>query len=173
MCRLGLTPSANDAEALRQRLVNDGVSGCCDEPHELDDGDAMTTPTMKEQSPQAVFCVAAGDEVMFARRPRPCSSVPGFVFAGGFGDYITAEKRPQFPQSMKNASACVALIDFDRDPELALKTAERLGQIFLKRISLIAVGTDLPSPLLVRAIRAGCVEYLGTPLNLALTWRLR
>ena len=125
----------------------------------------MTTATMKEQSPQAVFCVAASDEVIRAAATA-CSSVPGFVFAGGFGDYITAEKRPQFPQSMKNASACVALIDFDRDPEMALKTAERLGQIFLKRISLIAVGSDLPSALLVRAIRAGCVEYLGTPLNL-------
>ena len=115
-------------------------------------------------NPQAVFCVSANQEIMRVVSTA-CASVAGFFFAGAFDDYITAEKRPQFPQSMKASSACVALIDFDKDPELALKTAERLNQIFPRRISMVAIGTDLPAALLLRAIRIGCVEYLSSPIS--------
>lgn len=117
---------------------------------------------------QATFCVAAGEEVV--RAVANCTAqVPGFFFAGAFGDYITAEKRPHFPATMKAASGCVAFIDFDTAPELALKTAERLRQIFLKRIHMVAVGTNLDANTLLRAIRIGCVEYLSKPISVSET----
>lgn len=115
-------------------------------------------------SAQAVFCVACDPQVI-ELAASTAADLSGFFFAGAFTDYITAEKRPQFPPSMKAASACVALIDFDRDPTLALRTVERLAHIFARRISMIAVGTNLPAPLLLHAIRAGCVEYLARPLD--------
>jgi pilus assembly protein CpaE len=114
---------------------------------------------------QAVFCVRSGEDVINAAISAS-STVPGFFFAGAFDDYITAEKRPQFSQSMKAASSCVAIIDFDKNPELALKTVERLNQIFIKRICIIAVGSELDSAMLLRAVRVGCMEYLTKPLNL-------
>ncbi len=114
---------------------------------------------------QAVFCVCTSDDVV--RVAADCSSdTDGFFFAGAFADYITAEKRPHFPPSMKAAAGCVALVDFDKDPTLALKSVERLRQIFLKRISIVAVGTDVNASLLLQAIRLGCVEYLTKPLHL-------
>ena len=67
---------------------------------------------------------------------------------------------------MKAAAGCVALVDFDTHPALALKSVERLRQIFLKRISIIAVGKDLKADLLLQAIRLGCVEYLTKPVNM-------
>lgn len=115
-------------------------------------------------TPQAVFCVGSEARTVEVAA-EVVAGLPGFFFAGAFADYITAEKRPQFPAFMKAASACVALIDFDTDATFALRTVERLGHIFARKISMVAVGTNLPSPLLLQAIRAGCVEYLARPIN--------
>lgn len=117
-----------------------------------------------KRQPQVVFCVCS-DASTVQLAAATTAAVPGFAFAGAFADYITAEKRPQFPPSMKAAGACVALVDFDRDAEQGLRTVERLHQIFAGRIRLVALGTDLPSALLLRAVRAGCVEILNKPLH--------
>jgi pilus assembly protein CpaE len=130
----------------------------------IDSGSSISALSGRDDAAQAVFCVCTSEDAIDAAA-SVSSATQGFLFAGAFDDYITAEKRPQFPQAMKTAGSCIALIDFDRDEELALKTVERLGQIFLKRICMIAVGTELNSSLLLRAVRAGCTEYLTKPLN--------
>ena len=119
---------------------------------------------LRQRQTYAVFCVCADPDVV-ATAASCSGNVPGFFFAGAFEDYITAERRPQFPSSVKAAGRCVALIDFDRDPELALRTAERLNQIFSFGIRLVAVGRDFDSNLLLRAIRAGCNECLQKPMR--------
>ncbi|HEY0785146.1 MAG TPA: AAA family ATPase [Acidobacteriaceae bacterium] len=117
-----------------------------------------------ERATQAIFCVCADEGVVTAA--HACTEQEdGAVFFGEFRDYITADKRPQFSPTLKSAAACVALVDFDKDPELALQTTERLQQIFLKKISIIAVGSMLDASLLLRAMRAGCTEYLSKPVN--------
>ena len=117
-----------------------------------------------EQPSQAIFSVCADDAVVSAATAA-ASKVPGAIFTGEFRDYITAERRPQFSPMLKNAPSCVALIDFDRDPELALKTTERLQQIFLKKISIVGIGTQLEAGLLLRAVRNGCTEFLTKPIE--------
>jgi pilus assembly protein CpaE len=117
-----------------------------------------------EQASQAIFSVCA-DEATAIAATSAASKVPGAIFAGEFSDYITAERRPQFSPILKNASSCVALVDFDRDPELALKTTERLKQIFLKKISIVGIGTQLEAGLLLRAMRNGCTEFLTKPID--------
>ena len=125
----------------------------------------MTSETNPlEPVTQAIFSVCA-DEVTVNAVTAASLNVSGSVFAGEFRDYITAEKRPQFSPMLKNAAACVALIDFDRDPELALKTAERLQQIFLKKISIVGIGKQLDAGLLLRAVRNGCTEFLTKPIE--------
>jgi pilus assembly protein CpaE len=94
------------------------------------------------------------------------SNIPGALFAGEFRDYITAERRPQFSPLLKNADSCVALIDFDRDPELAIETTERLHQIFLKKIGIVGIGSRLDAGILLRAVRNGCSEFLTKPVSL-------
>ena len=89
-----------------------------------------------EHSTQAIFSVCADEEVVQVATSASMN-IPGALFAGEFRDYITAEKRPQFSSLLKNADSCVALIDFDRDPELAIETTDRLHQIFLKKIGII------------------------------------
>jgi len=113
---------------------------------------------------QAVFSVCADSSVVVAATAA-AAQVPGSVFAGEFSDYITPDKRPQFSSFLNDVPSCVALIDCDKDPELAVVTAARLREIFLKRISLVAVGADMDASLLLRAMRAGCAEYLAKPVQ--------
>ena len=117
-----------------------------------------------ERPNQAIFSVCM-DEVGVNAATAACFKVNGAHFAGEFRDYITSEKRPQFSPSLKNANSCVALIDFDRDAELALQTTERLHQIFLKKISIVGVGSQLDAGMLLRAVRNGCSEFLTKPLD--------
>jgi pilus assembly protein CpaE len=115
------------------------------------------------KSEQAIFCVCA-DEAVVAAVTSASLKVSGAVFAGEFRDYITAERRPQFSPTLKTAGSLVALVDFDRDPSLALKTTERLRQIFLKKISIVGVAAQLEAGILLRAMRSGCTEFLTKPL---------
>ena len=117
-----------------------------------------------ERPSQAIFSVCA-DEGAVSVAMAASLKVSGAHFAGEFRDYITADKRPQFSPTLKNATACVALIDFDRDPELAIETTARLHQIFLKKISIVGLGAQLDAGLLLRAVRKGCTEFLTKPLD--------
>jgi pilus assembly protein CpaE len=122
---------------------------------------------LSARTAQAVFCVCAEESVARVAQ-ESTDATEGAVFFGEFRDYITAEKRPQFSPTLKSAVTCVAVVDFDRDPEQALVTAERLEAIFPKRISIVAVGSKLDAALLLRAMRAGCSEYLPKPVDAAL-----
>ena len=117
-----------------------------------------------ERTTQAIFSVCA-DEGSVNAAMAAALNVPGAQFEAEFRDYITAERRPQFAPALKNAASIVALVDFDRDPELALKTTERLQQIFLKRISIVGIGAQLNAGILLRAMRNGCTEFLTKPIE--------
>jgi pilus assembly protein CpaE len=117
-----------------------------------------------ERASQAIFSVCLGENEVNAATAASFKVV-GAHFAGEFRDYITADKRPQFSPSLKNAASCVALIDFDRDPELALETTLRLNQIFLKKICIVGVGAQLDARILLRAVRNGCTEFLTKPMD--------
>lgn len=124
---------------------------------------SATRPRTSEVT-YAVFCVCPTPELLNAAIAAS-DLAPQTFFAGEFRDYITLEKRPQFSQAIKEARACLAFVDVHRDIELALKTVERLSQIFLSRISIIGSGGPLPADQLLRAVRAGCIDYLQTPVN--------
>jgi len=122
--------------------------------------------TPRERPSQAIFSVCA-DEATVQAATAACFLVSGAYFVGEFRDYITSDKRPQFSPVLKNAPACVALIDFDTDAELALETAERLRQIFLKKISIVGISENLDAGVLLRAVRHGCTEFLTKPIDSA------
>ena len=76
----------------------------------------MTSEMNSPERPgQAIFSVCV-DEAVVNAATAASFKVTGAHFAGEFRDYITSDKRPQFSPSLKNATSCVALIDFDRDP---------------------------------------------------------
>jgi pilus assembly protein CpaE len=125
----------------------------------------MINDTKSSERPsQAIFSVCL-DAAEVNAATATSLTVSGALFAGEFRDYITSDKRPQFSPSLKNAAACVALIDFDRNPVLAIETTERLHQIFLKKISIVGIGAQLDAGILLRAVRNGCTEFLTKPLD--------
>jgi len=77
-------------------------------------------------------------------------------------NYISATKRPPFTQAVKSSSACIAVIDFNKDIEQACASASYLQDIFTGRISIIAVSAKRDADVLLRAMRAGCNEFIET-----------
>jgi pilus assembly protein CpaE len=113
---------------------------------------------------QAIFTVCVDDTVVETANETALKT-PGAQFAGSFREYLSSEKRPQFSPVLRNALSCVALVDFDSDPELALETVDRLQQTFLNRISIVAIGAQLDAGALLRAVRSGCTEFLTKPVS--------
>jgi pilus assembly protein CpaE len=110
----------------------------------------------------AVFCVCATPDVATAAT-EACTELSSVEFVGEFHDYFSPERRPQLSPSLKAASVCVAIVDCDRDPEMALNTMERLRTMGLKNLSIVAFATHTDAKYLLRAMRAGCNEYLNKP----------
>ena len=113
---------------------------------------------------QAIFCISA-DEHLTQAASLIAEKAPGAGYVGAFRDYITADKRPHFSPALRDADSCVALVDFDQDPELAIRSTARLRQIFLNKISIVAVGSALETASLLDAVRAGCTEFLRKPVD--------
>jgi len=127
----------------------------------------MTNDTkLKDHLTQAVFSVCA-DATVVEIANEAALQVADSQFAGEFRDYVTADRRPQFSPILKTAASCVALIDFDRDSELALQTTDRLRQLFLNKIFIVGIGAKLDAGILLRAVRNGCTEFLTKPVSLA------
>jgi pilus assembly protein CpaE len=91
--------------------------------------------------------------------------VPGVEFAGDFPEYLTKSRRPQFPPTIKEASSCVAFIDFDRDWDQAIETVEVLDAIRDPRIWSVGISSELSTDRLLHAMRSGCGEFLQKPLD--------
>ena len=121
-------------------------------------------PNTALMASQMVFSVCASSDIV-AGATDAASATPGSMFAGEFHDYITAEKHPQFSAALRKTPGCVAVVDCDRNPELALETMKRLQAIFLNRLSIVAISSELDSELLLRSMRAGCNEFLTKPVN--------
>jgi pilus assembly protein CpaE len=94
-------------------------------------------------------------------------TVKGAQFIGQFQEYLSAEHRPQFPDVLRNAGGCVALIDCDADRDLAFQTMERLQQTFPHGLRMIAVSTRPDPEFLLRAMRGGCDDVLQRPIDTA------
>ncbi len=130
-------------------------------------------PLQFDHAIQAVFSVCASPDVAEAA-VAACESLAGSSFVGEFHEYFSGERRPQFSPGLKAANGCVALVDCDRDPVLALETMERLRNVSLKNLNIVAFSTKMDATYLLGAMRAGCNEFLTKPANeLALSEALK
>jgi len=93
------------------------------------------------------------------------AGMPWTLVEMDFANYFSATKRPHFTERAIDAQACIAIVDFDKEPERALETAEFLRQSFYHRVAIVALSSVTDPDLLVRAMRAGCSEFLGKPFD--------
>jgi pilus assembly protein CpaE len=82
-----------------------------------------------------------------------------------FDQYISTLLRPRISPEAKSARAVVAVIDFDHDLEQALVTTSYLRKLFLGKIVIVAFGHEVNADSLLHAMRAGCNEFLVSPLD--------
>lgn len=125
----------------------------------------MSTNTNNpEPSSLATFTVCADSELS-EMVTNAADRIPGLEFVGGFPDYLTADRKPHFSSAIKHAGSGLAIIDFDRHAEHAIETASVLSTHQSPRIISVGVSSRIDSGLLLKAMRAGCSEFLEKPLG--------
>jgi pilus assembly protein CpaE len=105
------------------------------------------------------------DQETADRISQSASHVPWALVHVNYENYFSTTKLPALTQRAIDAQACVAVVDFDKDPELALETAEFLRQSFYHKIAILALSSTADPDLLLRAMRAGYSEFLAKPFD--------
>jgi pilus assembly protein CpaE len=93
------------------------------------------------------------------------AAMPWAVVQVDFDYYFSTAKRPHFTERAIDAQACIAVIDFDKDPELALETSEFLRQSFFHKVAIVALSSATDPDLLMRAMRSGFSEFVSRPFD--------
>jgi pilus assembly protein CpaE len=124
----------------------------------------QTATQTVETHRMAAFTVCADGELN-ATIQHAISRIPHVQFSGDFPEYITGNRQPHFPEAVTNASCSVALINFDKDRDRALETAEALERISSLRIASVGISSHIDSALLMRAMRSGFAEFLAKPVS--------
>jgi pilus assembly protein CpaE len=114
--------------------------------------------------PVAMLTVHLEEETVGQVR-QAAAEMPWALVPMNFENYCSTARRPILTQRAIDTEACVAVIDFDNDPELALQAAEFLRQSFYRKIAIVALSSTCDPDLLVRAMRAGYSEFLGRPFD--------
>jgi len=87
------------------------------------------------------------------------------VTASNFEAYISAVRRPYFGPQINAAKSCIAVVDFDLDPDQAVETAKYLQGLFPGKVTVMALAESRDPDLLLRAMRGGCTEFLHKPFH--------
>jgi pilus assembly protein CpaE len=105
-------------------------------------------------------------ELEILKQIRACAAnMPWSLVEVDYENYFSTVKLPPLTQRAIEARACIAVVDFDNDPELALETAECLRQSFYNKIAILALSSTSDPDLLLRAMRAGYGEFLAKPFD--------
>jgi pilus assembly protein CpaE len=111
----------------------------------------------------ALLTVRVAPEVVGELRSA-ASHMPWAMVQVDYENYFSTARLPPLTQRAIEAQGCVAVVDFDDDPDLALQTAECLRQSFYHKIAILAFSSITDPDLLLRAMRAGYSEFLSKPL---------
>src|ERR1700761_7782929 len=82
-----------------------------------------------------------------------------------YENFFSTARLSSLTQRAIDAHACIAVVDFDEDPRLALQTAECLRQSFFHKIAILAFSSTNDPDLLLRAMRAGYSGFLARPFD--------
>ncbi|HEX9893925.1 MAG TPA: AAA family ATPase [Gemmatimonadales bacterium] len=99
------------------------------------------------------------DTIQAYSRANPGSLALTLELSLGLAEFSGA----QF-QAVRQAAPAVVLLDVDQEPELGINLAHDLS-LASDDLVLVAIGRELSSELLLRAMRAGVAEYLVKPVT--------
>ena len=87
------------------------------------------------------------------------------IFAGGLDDYLRYDSDPVVMQNLQRAEVPVWVIGFDRDRSAAIVACQAIQQATHGHCSLVAVSDNADAAPILEAMRAGCSEYLTSPVH--------
>ncbi len=87
------------------------------------------------------------------------------IFAGGLDDYLRYDSDPLVMQNLQRAEVPVWVIGFDRDRSAAIVACQAIQQATHGHCSLVAVSDNADAAPILEAMRAGCSEYLTSPVH--------
>jgi pilus assembly protein CpaE len=93
------------------------------------------------------------------------SRMPWHVLPIHYETYFSPGKLPPLTQKALDAEACIAIVDFDKDAQRALETAECLRARFTHKVAILALSATSDPDQLLGAMRAGYSEFLLKPLD--------
>jgi pilus assembly protein CpaE len=125
----------------------------------------MMRPKRAADSLQVAMLTVNVEQETVHQIREAAARMPWALVQVDFEDYFSAAKHPHFTEREIDAQACVAVIDFDREPELALETAEFLRQSFYHKIAIVAFSSAMDPYFLLRGMRSGCSEFLSKPFD--------
>jgi pilus assembly protein CpaE len=100
------------------------------------------------------------NELLYSARERNWA-----VTEAVFDTYISAKRRPHFGEHLKSGDGCIALINFDENADLAVQAAAYLQEVFAEKIAVVALSNGTDPDLMLRAMHAGCTEFLTKPFD--------
>ena len=103
------------------------------------------------------------DQMSYRALAQFVSGIPSSVLAAGIDDYSRAEW--DVGRANEHARTRICFIDYDHDPEQAIRVTERL-QADHPDVHLFAVSSSPNPERIIVAMRAGCAEYLLKPLQM-------
>jgi len=97
-------------------------------------------------------------------------TLPREVVTADIDAYLAPGRYQYFPQPVKSAPFCIALIDWDRDPAGAVETAAQLNQMFYGKVAVLALSAATgdaaaDSATLLAVVRHGFTDLLASPLD--------
>jgi len=87
------------------------------------------------------------------------------VYVGSFRDYSLQQPDLELLLKLRHADVPVCVIDFDRNRELAVRTAITIRQLMRGRANVVAISEESGANLILDAMHAGCSEYLVKPVS--------
>lgn len=118
----------------------------------------------KDKPAVAVISVAFS-AALLRQMTEQVNSMPWNASYENFAEYFAPQSRPRWASSTKSASVCIALVDFDGNTNEALDSVEFLLQSLPGKVTVVALTSDPDPSIILRAMRAGCSEYLPKPLE--------
>ena len=121
----------------------------------------MTSLTNKPNIPNVALITVGIDSQLAADVADVAAKMLWAVNRADCEGYISADRRPPFPQSVKTSQVCVAVIDFDKDIDQAVESAAYIQELYPGKTAIIASSTAHDHELLLQAMRSGCSDFIG------------
>ena len=125
----------------------------------------MSSTPKNANVPDVALITIGLDPVLTEEISEAAAAMAWTVYRGDCEGYISAEKRPPFSQSVKSSQHCIAVIDFDKDIDQAFTTAAYIQELFAGKAALVARSASQDHSILLRAMRAGCNDFIGAELD--------